>query len=204
MSEALLQFFFSLGTAVVMFGGGIWYAWSTRAWKKTVEKKLPVTPSEETLETAEQELREKISLQVGVQFGAKLDEAEKRIKKLETDNAELKLSLESFKTILEAKNEKIDLLNGQVSRIERQHEKEESKREQAEDKYHKAELDKMELATELKVYRASLGLIQDSLSRPINITLSLDGIIIKEVKTETPLAIPPSGEITTKEDSNPS
>lgn len=193
----------NIGIGLTLLGSSVVFAIKTQVWKKQIEKQMPTPPSDETLAQADQALRQKISLQVGVEFGAQLDAAKKRIQKLEDDNAELKLSLEGFQVKMEAKDEKIDLLNGQVSRLERQHEKEETKREQAEEKYHKAEVDKMELATELKVYRSALGLIQESLARPVNITLALDGVIIREVKADLPVAILPEGEIK-KEDSNPS
>lgn len=147
---------------------------------KKLEQKIPDPPTDETLARDRQVLRDEINREVGVQ----LDKANKQIKALETDNEKNKREIETLKTSNTTKDTEIAALNRQVSRLEREHEQEEADRKAAQKSHLEAEKEKAELGGQLKVWELAVKLVQETVSRPIQITVNLDGVAVRETKSE--------------------
>lgn len=164
------------GFVVSAFLGGLG-ALEARRQIKDVRAQIPKPPSDETIARDEQSLRDKINREVGVQ----LDQSQKQIKALQDDNAENKKEIGELKNENKQKDLEIARLNKQVARLEGEHENEETKREKAEERAHELDKENISLKTKLEIYPATLALIEQIITRPIQITLSLEGVIAKEV-----------------------
>lgn len=157
---------FNIGSAIGIVAMGVYTAVKT----KRVERKIP---TDETKEQAEQALRDRINRELGVQ----LDARDKRIKALEESDKAKQVQITTLEHDLKGKEREINVLNQQVSRLEREHEQEETERKAAELRANEAEKNNVSLITKLEIYETTLKVIQETVARPMHITLSIDGIL---------------------------
>lgn len=179
MSPDTLQTVFNIFMMLGLGISGLFAGLRSKQVKK-LEEKIPAPPSDEALARDKQVLRDEINREVGVQ----LDKAKQQIKALETDNEKNKREIESLKSSITNKDTEIMALNKQVSRLEREHEEEETERKAEAKRANEAEKEKASLSAKLEVYEVAMRIVQDTIARPIHITLSLDGVMAKEVKNE--------------------
>lgn len=177
MSPQTAQILFNLGLALALLGAGLVQGVKNREWIKGVEKKIPLPPSNETIEKAEQDLRDKINQQVGVQ----MDALKKQIELLEKSNATKQTQIEALMKSDSAKADEIETLSKQVARMEREYKSSEDARQLAEKQAQETKEVNIGLRTKIETYEVAMKVIEDLVARPTHITLALDGILTKQV-----------------------